>query len=71
VGGVVGLLSEAAEGAGMQAEHIRRVMDESEAMDAALRLAHPGDLVVLTVSSVEAVWAQANAFVPDWQRADA
>jgi cyanophycin synthetase len=68
-GGVVGLLSESAERAGLGSEHIRRVMDENEAMDAALRLAGPRDLVVLTVSSVEAVWAQVNAFTPEWAAA--
>jgi cyanophycin synthetase len=65
-GGVVGLLSDAAEAAGMPADRMRRVMDETEAMDAALRLAGPEDLVVLTVSSVDAVWAQVNAFTPEW-----
>ena len=65
-GGVVGLLSDAAERAGMPSDRIRRVMDETDAMDAALGLAGPKDLVVLTVSSVEAVWAQVNAFTPSW-----
>jgi hypothetical protein len=37
-------------------------MDETEAMDTAMRRASPRDLVVLTVSSVESVWAQVNAF---------
>jgi cyanophycin synthetase len=68
-GGVVGLLSEAATRAGLPQERIRRVMDESEAMDAALRLAGPKDLVVLTVTSVTAVWEQVNAFTPEWAAA--
>jgi cyanophycin synthetase len=70
-GGVVGLLSEAAEAAGMAPERIRRVMDEGEAMDAALSLAGPRDLVVLTVSNVEGVWAQATSFRPAWATVDA
>lgn len=61
-GGVVSLLSEAATAAGMDGSRIRRVMDEQEAMDTALRMAGPRDLVVLTVSAVEAVWAQVGAF---------
>lgn len=69
VGGVVSLLSDAAEGAGMAPENIVRVMDETEAMETAMRHAGPRDLVVLTVSSVESVWRQVHAF--GTERADA
>jgi cyanophycin synthetase len=61
-GGVVGLLSDAAQAGGMDPDRIQRVMDETEAMDTALRMAGPRDLVVLTVSSVDSVWNQVNAF---------
>lgn len=61
-GGVVGLLTDAARAAGMEEARIYRVMDEADAMDAALRMAGPKDLVVLTVSDVEGVWKQVNSF---------
>lgn len=61
-GGVVGLLSEGAIAAGMPAGRVRRIMDEQEAMDMALRMAGPDDLVVMMPTEVEAVWEQVQAF---------
>lgn len=70
-GGVVSLLSESAQAAGMDASRIHRVMDESDAMEAALRMATERDLVVLTVSNVTGVWNQVNAFTIERARSDA
>ena len=50
---------------GGPAESILRDMDETEAMDTAMRHAGPRDLVILTVSSVESVWRQVNEFGGD------
>lgn len=61
-GGVVSLLTEGARAAGMAPNRIRRILDERQAMDAALRSAGPRDLVVLTPTDVEAVWQQAISF---------
>ncbi len=69
-GGVVALLQEGALGAGMPQERIRIVFDETAAMDAALRMAAPGDLVAMTVTDVDAVWRQVQAFRPS-ERVDA
>lgn len=63
-GGVVALLQEGALAAGMRADSIRIVFDENAAMDAALRMAGPGDLVALTVTDVDGVWRQVQAFRP-------
>ncbi len=69
-GGVVALLQEGAIAAGMPPERIRIVFDEAAAMDTALRMARPSDLVALTVTDVDAVWRQVQAFRPA-ERVDA
>ena len=61
-GGVVALLQEGALAAGMPPDQIKIVFDESAAMDTALRMATPGDLVAMTVTDVDAVWRQVQAF---------
>jgi cyanophycin synthetase len=63
-GEVIRLIAEGVRGAGFPAEHMHSVLDEFEAADLCLRLALPGDLVVLTPASVEEVWAQVLAFRP-------
>jgi len=63
-GGVIGLLSEGAIAAGMRAEHVRRIMDEREAMGTALNMAGPDDLVVLMPTDVAGSWEQVQEFVP-------
>jgi len=50
--------------AGMPAAHVRRIVDEFDAVDACLRTAERGDLVVLLPTSVQAVWNQMLAFSP-------
>jgi len=66
-GAVLGLMSEAAIAAGMKPERIRRIVDERQAMEAALRMARADDLVILFPTRVAAVWAQAQAFRSSWQ----
>ncbi|MCU1416724.1 MAG: cyanophycin synthetase [Schumannella sp.] len=61
-GGVVALLQEGAIAAGMDPQHIQIVFDESAAMDAALRMAAPEDLVAMTVTDVDGVWRQVQSF---------
>ena len=63
-GGVVSLLTDGAVASGMALSAIGRVMDEIQAMDAALRQARPGDLVVLMPSDVDAVWQHVTGFRP-------
>lgn len=63
-GGVVSILSDGALAGGARAESIHRLMDEHQAMGAALAMAGPRDLVVLMPSDVEGVWAQVLAHRP-------
>jgi cyanophycin synthetase len=67
-GVVNSLMTDGALAAGMAPGRMRRVMDEYDAAEACLRLAAPGDLVVLLPTSVEAVWRQALAFSPTARR---
>lgn len=64
-GEIVGLLAEGALAAGFPPEHIHRILDEDEAAELCLRLARPGDLVILTPTEVEPMWRQVLAFVPE------
>jgi len=57
-GEIVALLSEGAVAAGFPRSSIRCILDEDRAADACLRMAQPGDLVVLTPTDVEAMWRQ-------------
>jgi cyanophycin synthetase len=63
-GEVIRLITEGVLATGFPQEHLHGVMDEVEAVDLCLRMARPGDLVVLTPTSVEEVWAQILAFKP-------
>ncbi|MFC7543944.1 glutamate ligase domain-containing protein [Siccirubricoccus deserti] len=63
-GEVMRLLSEGAQEAGFPPERIHCIHDEAEAAIACLRMARPGDLVVLTPSSVEEIWQQVVGFDP-------
>ncbi|WP_148040151.1 hypothetical protein [Cryobacterium tepidiphilum] len=49
--------------AGMRVEHVRRDIDEREAMGA-LSMAGPEDLVVLMPTDVAGSWKQVQEFVP-------
>lgn len=61
-GGVMTLLTQGAEAAGMTDEHMQRIMDEPAAMQTALTLAGPDDLVVLLPTDVDATWQQVQNF---------
>ena len=64
-GEVLTLLSQGALDAGFAPERMRRVLHEPAAVEVSLRLAHPGDLVVLMPTRIEEVWRQVQSFVPD------
>ena len=63
-GSVVSLLTDGALAAGFAPDHLHRILSETEAIDAALRMARPGDLVLVFPSGVEAAWRQVAAFTP-------
>lgn len=64
VGEVNRLLSKGALNAGCSPCRIRCIVEEAEAMAACLAAAAPGDVVVLTPTSVEATWRQVLSFRP-------
>jgi cyanophycin synthetase len=70
-GSVVALLSEGALSKGFPEAHLHRVLREDQAVDLGLRLANPGDLVMLFPTSVEAVWRQVEIFQPAANTVDA
>ncbi|MCW8088101.1 cyanophycin synthetase [Sabulicella glaciei] len=63
-GEVMNLIAEGALAAGFPEDRMHRVPDELAATDLCLRLSSPDDLLVLTPTSVEGVWARVLAFVP-------
>ncbi len=63
-GSVVTLLTDGALAAGFPADRLHRILSETEAIDAALRMAQPEDLVLVFPSGVEAAWSQVEAFAP-------
>jgi len=64
VGEVNRLLREGALGAGCDPSRLDAFVREEDAVDACLQGGRPGDLVVLTPTRVEEVWAQIQAFRP-------
>jgi cyanophycin synthetase len=58
----VALLAEGALSAGFRPESIHNILDEVEAAEVCLKAARPGDLVVLTPTSVDEMWQQVLAF---------
>ncbi|MFC4425152.1 cyanophycin synthetase [Deinococcus navajonensis] len=56
------LITEGALQSGMGQEQLQTILAEPEAVDTALRRAAPGDLVVILVTEVEAVWQQVLNF---------
>ena len=56
------LLERGARAAGADAARLRRVRGELAALDAGMRLAGPDDLVVMTPTDVESVWAAVLSF---------
>jgi cyanophycin synthetase len=63
-GSVVSLLTDGALAAGFAPERLHRILSETEAIDAALRMARPDDLVLVFPSGVETAWRQVEAFIP-------
>jgi cyanophycin synthetase len=63
-GEVVRLLTEGALAAGFPEARLLTVLSEGAAVEAALRLAEPGDLVVLLPTELDPVWKQVTAFQP-------
>jgi cyanophycin synthetase len=63
-GSVVTLLTDGALAAGFPTDRLHRILSETEAIDAALRMAQPGDLVLVFPSAVEAAWRQVATFIP-------
>jgi len=61
-GEIITLMAEGALRAGAQPHRIHRVPDELAAAEACMRMARPGDLVVLTPTEVEAMWRHVLAF---------
>ena len=59
------ILARALVEAGVPAEAVRQVSDEQAAVDAALRMAAPGDLLVLFADALERTWDQIVDFSPD------
>ena len=56
------LVVEGALAVGFAREHLRVILSEREAVDAALRAARQGDLVVVLVTDVEERWQQIRDF---------
>jgi cyanophycin synthetase len=63
-GEVMQLLSESSIAAGFPAENIYSIACELDAAHACLRMARPGDLVVLAPAAVEEVWQIVQGFDP-------
>jgi cyanophycin synthetase len=63
-GSVVSLLTKGALEAGFPPGRLHRILSETRAVDAALHMARPGDLVLLFPTAVDTVWRQVTAFQP-------
>jgi len=64
----MGLLKEGALEAGRADDHIHLIAGEGASTAAALAMARPGDLIVITPTDVHAAWEQVNAFKPPAMR---
>jgi len=65
-GEINAMMSQGAFAGGLGNDEVHRVVDEGEATIFALSLARPGDVVVLSPTQVELVWALVNDFRPQW-----
>ena len=70
-GSVLSLLTDGALAAGFPPERIHRILSEARAVETALRMARPGDLVLVFPTAVDAVWNQVTAFQPAGQATSA
>ncbi|MEO5865769.1 MAG: hypothetical protein ABIQ19_01510 [Sphingomonas sp.] len=64
-GEINALMSRGAIAGGLSEDRIHRVVDEDAATMFSLRLARPGDVVVLSPTQIEMVWNLVNTFEPD------
>ncbi|PLR08754.1 cyanophycin synthetase [Caulobacter flavus] len=64
VGSVLSLLTDGAMSAGFAPERIHRILNEASAVERALHMARPGDLVLVFPTDVDAVWRQVTLFQP-------
>lgn len=64
-GEVMRLLQEGAVSAGFPAERIHQIAEELASVEAALRMARPGDLLIILPTDVEGVWRQIQGFDPN------
>jgi cyanophycin synthetase len=62
---IPGLLRRGLLDAGVRAEAIRTIPDETEAVDAALRMARPGDLLLVFADALTRSWKQIVHFHPE------
>ena len=58
------LLTDGALGAGFPSDRVHRILSEARAVETGLRMARPGDLVMVFPTSVDAVWKQVVDFKP-------
>jgi len=63
-GEVIRRMTEGAVGAGCDPSRIRGVVREEEAVLECLRMARPGDMVILTPTRIDAVWRQVLDYAP-------
>jgi cyanophycin synthetase len=61
-GEVTELIAQGALAMGFPEDHLHRVFDEPDAIEFCLRMAKPGDLVVLMPTEINRAWAQIVAF---------
>jgi cyanophycin synthetase len=64
-GEVIRLLTQGAMQAGCSADRIRGVVREEEAVLECLRMARPGDMVILTPTRIDSVWRQVLDYSPE------
>ncbi|MES2493338.1 MAG: cyanophycin synthetase [Pseudomonadota bacterium] len=65
-GEVNAMMTASALAAGMDVHCVHRVLDEIDAAEHLLRLARPGDLVVLLPTAIEGVWSRVLGYRPGW-----
>ncbi|HWW55500.1 MAG TPA: cyanophycin synthetase [Sphingopyxis sp.] len=62
IGSINALMAEGALGAGKDPASIHRLANEHDATDCCLERARPGDIVVLTPTDIEGIWARVQRF---------
>jgi cyanophycin synthetase len=63
-GEVTELIAQGALAMGFPEDHLHRVLEEPHAIEFCLRMANPGDLVVLTPTEISQAWEQVVAYRP-------